>query len=194
MNQGRSWRLASWIRPYQRWALRIDEVAQSSTCDSQWPLQGISTARRDLPLWQQVASYRYAQFSLHRSSDESGWFTFEFVPRWVPPLASRWDVLVDTLRPRAAAGECRVFYAFPLRTPGFMAVQYLLCGPQTPYATLRRCVEIVSWIAQARRCQAVVCQAISDRLSERVMNRWGYVQHAKTLGPGHYIHRLKDRL
>jgi hypothetical protein len=182
------------MRPYQRRELRFDEALHPSTCDSQCPPQGISSTLRDLPLWQQVAGYRYAQFSLRRASDESVLFTFEFVPRWVPPLASRWDVLVDTLRPRAAEGECRVFYAFPLRTPGFMAVQYLLCGPQTPYATLRRSVEIVSWIAQARRCQAVVCQAISDRLSERVMNRWGYVPHAKTLGPGHYIHRLKDGL
>lgn len=152
------------------------------------------TSPRDLPLWQYVAGYRYAQFSLRRSIQSDSLFQLEFTPRWVPRFASRWDVLRDTLKPRAVVGECCVYYAFPLRTPGFMAVQYLVCGQQTPYETLRRSVEIVSWIARARGCQAVVCQAISDRLSERIMNRWGYVQHAKTLGPGHYILRLRDSL
>lgn len=180
------------MRPYQRRELRFSEATRLLPSDSHRPLEGDLTSPRDLPLWQLVAPYRYAQFSLRQSPLGEDSFSFEFFPRWAPRFASRWDVLVDTWRPRANTGECCVFYAFPWRTPGYMAVQYLVCGQQTPYATLRRSVEIVSWIARARRCHAVVCQAISDRLSERVMNRWGYVRHAKTLGPSHYILRLGD--
>lgn len=180
------------MRPCQRQELRFDEARCSAVFDSQWPKEGKASSLGDLPLWQQVARYRYAQFSLRQAADDDSLFEFGFVPRWVPRFASRWDVLLDTSSPRAIAREARVYYAFPWRSPGFMAVQYLVCGHQTSYATLRHCVEIVAWIARARGCQAVVCQAISDRLSERVMNRWGYVQHAKTLGPGHYIHRLRE--
>lgn len=186
------------MRPYQRRELQFCEASESLAVDSNRPVDsnklvlGDRMPRCDLPLWQTVARYSYAQFSLSRSDNDCGSFAFEFIPRWVPRFASRWDVLLDTSRPRVKERECHVYYSFPMRTPGFMAVQYLVCGQETPYATLRRSVEIVSWIARARGCQAVVCQAISDRLSERVMKRWGYVPHAKTLGPGHYILRLRE--
>ncbi|XZE46256.1 hypothetical protein SH467x_001530 [Pirellulaceae bacterium SH467] len=144
----------------------------------------------DLLFWKQVAGYRYARLSLRAVDSGSDRFAFQFTSRWVPCFASRWDVLQDSLRPRVPDGDCVVYYAFPYRSPGFMAVQYLVCGRHTPYSTLRRCVELVAWIAKSRGCQAVVCQAISDRLTDRLMKRWGYVQHAQTLGPGHYIHRL----
>ncbi|AMV32942.1 hypothetical protein VN12_12510 [Pirellula sp. SH-Sr6A] len=188
-----SWQFASLWRPRERRELRFEDTPLLVTTDLIEPDSGdCHPSQTDLLFWKQVVGYRYAQFSLRALDVGKDVFAFEFAPRWVPCFASRWDVLQDSLRPRVPDGDCVVYYAFPYRSPGFMAVQYLVCGRHTPYGTLRRCVQLVAWLAQVRRCQAVVCQAISDRLTERLMDRWGYVRHAKTLGPGHYIHRLPD--
>ena len=71
-----------------------------------------------------------------------------------------------------------------------MAVNYLTCGERTSYRTLWLGVQMIEHIARQRESVAIVCQAYSDRLSERLMHRWGYVRHALTLGDNHYIRRL----
>jgi hypothetical protein len=183
------------MRRQTTWELHLGGVPFSAAdCEPELFWEDPLRPDSDLAIWRQVVGYRYAQFSLRAREGARCTYSFRFTPRWFPRLASRWDVLQDGLRPRERDKACSVWYSFPLQSPGFMTVQYLVCGRQTPYATLRKCVELVSRIANARGCQAVVCQAISDRLTERVMNRWGYVRHAETVGPNHYILRLKSGL
>jgi len=110
--------------------------------------------------------------------------------RWFPRWASRWDVAKDETVRSAVRGECRIFYSFPMRAPGFMAVNYLTCGEQTSYQTLLVGKQLLEEIARRRKSIAIVCEAYSDRLSERLMRRWGFVRHALTLGEQHYIRRL----
>ncbi len=117
-------------------------------------------------------------------------FVCHFQPRWVPRWATQWDVLKDQITRPNPLETCTIFYAFPKRTPGFLSVGYLLCGPETKYRTLRAAVDLVEGIARGQGSQAIVCQAFSERLTERLMNRWGYVRHALSLGPNHYIRRL----
>ena len=108
-----------------------------------------------------------------------------------PRIASSFDVFWDE---KISAGECNscgVFFSFPKSAPGFMTVNYLRTGPNTEYRILARAKKIVDQIAISRNCQAIVCQVISRRISERLLQRWGYVPHAKSLGNGHFIRRLK---
>lgn len=110
--------------------------------------------------------------------------------RWFPRWASQWDIAKDETKRSALKGECRVFYSFPIRTPGFMAINYFTSGEQTSYRTLILGVQVLEEIARSRKSIAIVCQAVSVRLSERLMHRWGFVRHALTLGENHYIRRL----
>ena len=71
-----------------------------------------------------------------------------------------------------------------------MAINYLTSGEQTSYRTLLLGVQVLEEIARSRKSIAIVCQTYSDRLTERLMNRWGYVRHALSLGDNHYIRRL----
>ena len=141
-----------------------------------------SSANEDFLL--RTTASRFAQLSLFSDgsiSHQSRWF-----PRW----ASQWDIAKDETKRSAPTGECRVFYSFPIRTPGFMAINYLTSGEQTSYRTLLLGVQVLEEIARSRKSIAIVCQAYSDRLTERLMNRWGYVRHALSLGDNHYIRRL----
>lgn len=170
---------------------------------------------------QELAKYRYAQISIAPAPSEhsapsglakprsdkaldskdlarpnltnavSLW-RYTLQPRWFPKFSSQWEVLKDQIVRTHNEGACTVFYSFPRSTPGFMAVNYLVSGPGTQYATLRAAVDVVAQLAAARNCQAIVCQAYSSKLNERLLRRWGYVPHAKNLGPNHFIYRLNQ--
>jgi hypothetical protein len=71
-----------------------------------------------------------------------------------------------------------------------MAINYVTCGEQTSYRTLLLAGQVLEEIARSRKSIAIVCQAVSVRLSERLMHRWGFVRHALTVGENHYIRRL----
>jgi hypothetical protein len=117
----------------------------------------------------------------------------EFVaiyPRWWPRVASQWDVMRDDYLRSLDRDECRFYYSFPIRTPGFMSLNYAHSGPKTQYKTLRRGVLIADEIAAIRQANAIVCQAFNQRVTEALMNRWGYVRHASRLGSNHYIKRF----
>lgn len=112
-------------------------------------------------------------------------------PRWWPRCGSQWEAFQDSYFRTLPRDFCRAYYAFPRRAPGFMSVLYARSGPKTQYKTLYRAVVVMDEIARLRDAQAIVCQTISLRASERLMNRWGYVRHAQSLGSNHFIKRLK---
>ena len=112
-------------------------------------------------------------------------------PRWWPKMASEWEAIRDLVLRPLPTDVCRVYYSFPLRSPGFMAVLYAHSGPNTRFNTLRRGVSSVDEIAAIWDVQAIVCEATNKRLTERLLNRLGYVRHATSLGKNNYIKRLK---
>ncbi len=112
-------------------------------------------------------------------------------PRWWPRIASEWESFRDSTNRSLPTDFCRAYYAFPRRAPGFMSVLYARSGPNTQYKTLYRAVVVMDEIARLRGSDAIVCQTINLRASERLMNRWGYVRHALALGDNHYIKRLE---
>jgi len=113
-------------------------------------------------------------------------------PRWWPKIASRWEAIQHTLLRSLPEDVCRAYYAFPRRAPGYMTVIYAHSGPNTHYRTLYRGVKVMEDIARLRNTKAMVCESVNARVDERLLNRWGYVKHAVSLGGNHYIKRLRD--
>ncbi len=111
-------------------------------------------------------------------------------PRWWPKVGSEWESIQDSYIRTLPDDLLRTYYAFPWRTPGFLSVLYACSGPNTQYKTLLRAVLVMDEIAHLRNAKAIVCQTVTARASERLMNRWGYVRHAASLGDNHYIKRL----
>jgi hypothetical protein len=111
--------------------------------------------------------------------------------RMWPRIASSFDVFWDEKFAVGESNSCRVFFSFPKRASGFMTINYFRTGPNTEYRIIARAATMVEQIAISRGCQGIVCQVISRRISTRLLLRWGYVPHAKSLGNGHFIRRLK---
>ena len=134
---------------------------------------------------EKIRSWNYGELEL------SDGRLIRIVPRWWPRLGSQWEAFQDNYIRTLPVDFCRAYYAFPRRAPGFMSVLYAQSGPKTQYKTLYRAVVVMDEIAKLRDAQAIVCQTISPRASERLMNRWGYIRHAQSLGENHFIKRLK---
>lgn len=155
-----------------------------------------------------LSNFRFASFglsnvdSIHGSHDRIRTWRYGEVevsngevvaiyPRWWPRVGSQWESWQDSVHRTLPTDSCRAYYAFPRRAPGFMSVLYARSGPGTQYKSIARAASAMDEIARIRDAQAIVCQMISERGTERLMKRWGYVRHAFSLGDNHYIKRLR---
>lgn len=111
--------------------------------------------------------------------------------RWWPYMASRFGAWWDGRYRALPYDVCRFYYAFPLRSPGYMSLLYVHSGPCTTYSTVYQGAICLEQVAHIRNARAILCQATNERLSEAIMKRRGYVRHAFSLGNNHYIKRLK---
>lgn len=112
--------------------------------------------------------------------------------RWWPRWGTLWGAISDRVVRTLPEDECRFYYSFPRSAPGFLSLLYVHAGEKTTYRTFHRGIETIDAIARLRKARGIVCQVTNDRLTDRMMNRWGYVRHAENLGDGHYIRRLSS--
>lgn len=134
---------------------------------------------------EKVSSWRYGEIELFNGSLAA------IYPRWWPRWGSQWESYWDSYHRVLPADHCIAYFAFPRSAPGYMSVLYAHSGPNTQYKTIYRAVSTMDQIAKLRNSDAIVCQMVSERGTERLMNRWGYVRHALSLGDNHYIKRLR---
>jgi hypothetical protein len=132
-----------------------------------------------------IRSWRYGEVELSNGE------IVAIYSRWWPRFGSQWEAWQDSYHRTLPANSCRAYYAFPHSAPGFMSVLYARSGPGTQYRTISRAASAMDEIARIRGAQAIVCQVVSERGTERLMKRWGYVRHAFSLGDNHYIKRLR---
>ena len=143
------------------------------------PVHSIEQNRESLRSW------RYGEIEIANGQLTS------IYPRWWPRLGSRWESYWDRYNRKLPTDFCVAYYAFPRSAPGYMSLLYARSGPSTQYKTIYRAVFTLEQIAKLRNSNAIVCEMISERGTERLMNRWGYVRHALSLGDNHYIKRLR---
>ena len=60
----------------------------------------------------------------------------------------------------------------------------------TSYATFRKALATLDQIAEIKRSDALLCDASSQRLSERFLQRMGWEPHAPRWGHRNYIRRF----
>jgi hypothetical protein len=112
--------------------------------------------------------------------------------RWWPRWGSIWGAMSDRVVRTLPIDECRFYYSFPRSAPGYLSLLYVHAGEKTTYATFHQGILALDAIASIRKAYGIVCQVTNDRLTDRMMNRWGYVKHAAALGDNHYIRRLRS--
>lgn len=121
---------------------------------------------------------------------ESGTFHSLTLRPW-PKLISRLEIETLGRWKHARGGDsCRMYYNFPLSSPGFLTLAYVESTRQTSWKTLRRSVEVLDWVAEVRGASASVCELSNEKITSRVMQRVGWEPHCENLAGRHFIKRF----
>lgn len=152
--------------------------------NTRWANLGLGQATSVNGFADRIQTWHYGEIEVCRGE------LLAIYPRWWPKFASQWEAWRDSYLRRPPVDVCRIYYAFPRRTPDYLTVIYAHAGPKTQLKTLFRGVRLVDEIAAIWKVKAIVCQATNARLNERLMRRLGYVRHAFSLGENHYIKRM----
>lgn len=132
-----------------------------------------------------ISEWRYGAIALRHGDITS------IQARWWPRWGTLWGAMSDRVVRTLPDEECRFYYSFPRSAPGYMSLLYVHAGEKTTYRTFHRGIVAVEEIANLRKARGIVCQVTNERLTDRMMTRWGYSKHAESLGNNHYIRRWK---
>ena len=110
--------------------------------------------------------------------------------RWVGYRASVWRVAWEKrFRPQAAV-ECELFFHHKLLSPDFLVLGYARSHPRASLASLYCASLVLDEVARIKRCHAIVTELSNDRLSDRLLLRWGWERHCLSWSGRHFIKRF----
>ena len=135
---------------------------------------------------EQIASRRYGVIQV-RSGTKT---TLRF--RSFPKVVSIWHVLWGRVwtHDRRSGDCCELYYDAPSHCPDFVVIKWMLSHRNTTFHTTRTAMKTLDEIARIRQARAIVFHASNDRITDRVMERFGYERHAMHLRGRHYIKRF----
>jgi hypothetical protein len=97
-----------------------------------------------------------------------------------------WDVNFRPLK----SDRCELFYYQPLGSPGYLCLSYVRSGARTSLGSFYLATLALDAIARVRRTKAILCHVTNDRISDRLMHRWGWQPHCHHWKGRHYIKRF----
>jgi hypothetical protein len=91
---------------------------------------------------------------------------------------------------RGEADRCLLYYNQPWRMPDFLALKYVVSTQGTSYRTFRQALQVLDAVAALKRTNAIVCDAANLRLSDRLMERFGWKPHKPQRWHRNFIRRF----
>lgn len=91
---------------------------------------------------------------------------------------------------RRSGDRCWLYYNQPASCPNFLAVVHVVSTAGTSFRSFRLAVAVMDEIARLKSSDAMVCHVANDRISERLLTRWGWERHAPRLRGRNYIKRF----
>lgn len=91
---------------------------------------------------------------------------------------------------RQACDQVRIWYNQPWQHSNYLTLAYSLSALGTTLATLRAGLTTLDRIARIKQSDAILCQASSRRVTDRVMRYFGYQRHLTDRRRRHYIRRF----
>lgn len=110
--------------------------------------------------------------------------------RWLAYKATRLRVWRDRRRSPRGPIQCELFFHQPLGNPDFLVLGYVRSHPQSSLANFYCAALILDEIARLKRCHAIVAEVTNDRLSDRLLARWGWERHCRSWRGRHFIKRF----
>lgn len=110
--------------------------------------------------------------------------------RWWAYQGNHLQVLWDKRTRRFPRDRCELYYHAPWASPGCLTLSYVRSGPGTSLGTFYAATLVLDEIARLRDAAVIVCHVTNDRISNRLMKRWGWQQHCLEWSGRHFIKRL----
>jgi len=131
-------------------------------------------------------------FQMHGMIESSSGKPVRIAGRWLPRWPSILEARIEQYWKRLPDDSFQIYYNHPKSCPGFNVLAYACSGRRTSLATLRAGLTMLEEIAILAGDRAIVCQSTNPRLSRRILEHFGFVQHATHLKGRHYIKRLES--
>lgn len=87
---------------------------------------------------------------------------------------------------------CTLYYRGTWATPGYLTLDYVRSGPRTTFRSFRRALVALDEVARIRQSVAIFAHVSTSAISDRLLCRWGWEEHAARLGGRHWIKRFYD--
>ncbi len=110
--------------------------------------------------------------------------------RWWPYVGNLFQARWDQKFPGGSEDRCELFYHQPLSSQEFITLSYVRSTQRTSLSTFYGATLLLDEIARLKGSLAIVCHVTNDRLSDRLLKRWGWDQHCEHWSGRHFIKRF----
>jgi hypothetical protein len=102
--------------------------------------------------------------------------------------------LAQGLRRRRWVGDrCRVYFNQPRRHQNFLSITFAISTHDCTLKTLHAAREALEAIAEIKQSDALLCDAWNARISQRLLERWGWEPHCPSRWHRNFIRRFYGR-
>lgn len=149
-----------------------------------------------MPLWQTITDPLADRPTLQRRRfgviETRGGRLVAIHLRPFPLLLSRRELWLtgDDHNATGPKDTCRLYYNQPLRASRYLALKYIETTAHTSYVTFRAALTTLDWLAEVKQSDALVCEAANERISVRLLERFGWEPHAERVRGRNYIKRF----
>ena len=91
---------------------------------------------------------------------------------------------------RADGDRCWLYYNQPWGHERYLALKYVVSTRRCTLKTFRTAVKVLDEIARLKGTDAVLTDAASSRISDRLLARWGWEAHLPSAWHRHFIKRF----
>ena len=114
--------------------------------------------------------------------------------RWWPHYGSlaevAWDSYCRRLSRRSLHDRCDLYFHQSFGSSTFLTLSYVRASPSTSMTTLFAASLVLDEIARIKGTDAIVCNVTNNRISSRLLQRWGWEKHCESWSGRHYIKRF----
>jgi len=98
--------------------------------------------------------------------------------------------LLNCHRRPGTGNRCWLYFNQPVRHSNFLALKYVVSTRDCTLATFRKSLTVLDEIARIKGTDALLTDAASWRISERLLARWGWEPHCPSRWHRNYIKRF----
>ncbi|MBX3422381.1 MAG: hypothetical protein KF752_12585 [Pirellulaceae bacterium] len=110
--------------------------------------------------------------------------------RWWPYRGNCLQAMLDRRWRPGWGDRCELYFHQPHGTGKFLSLSYLRSSARTSLSTVYVALLGLDEQARIRGADAIVCHVTNDRISDRLMRRWGWQPHCSGWPGRHYIKRF----